>query len=97
MIFTKYLVALVLSAGFLDVATAQSDGNGGQGNGDQGNANQNNGVQDNGNQGNGSAGTGTTGNNAQIVLEPNNLQTASAATGQGNAEGVKDGQAESET
>ncbi|KAL9031204.1 MAG: hypothetical protein Q9196_000740 [Gyalolechia fulgens] len=92
MIFNKYLVALVLSAGFLDVATAQFDGNGGQGNGDQGNVDQENAVQ-----GNENGGTPTGGNNAQIVLEPENVQTASAADGQGNAEGVKAGQTASET
>lgn len=49
-----------------------------------------NGNQDNNNQGN-------QGNNAQAVLDPDNIQEASAATGQGNAEGVKAGQAESAT
>lgn len=80
MIFNKYLVALVLSAGFLDVAFAQND-NGGQGNNDQGNGNQDNGNQDNNqqnnnNQSNNNGATATTGNNAQIVLEPENVQTA---------------------
>ncbi|KAL8988689.1 MAG: hypothetical protein Q9177_002274 [Variospora cf. flavescens] len=49
--------------------------------------------QDNNNQGNG----GNGGNNGQAILEPENIQEASAATGQGNAEGVKAGQAESAT
>lgn len=56
---------------------------------------QNDGNQQNGNgDGNQNAAAG---NNGQAVLDPNNIQAASASDGQGNADGVKDGQAPSAT
>ncbi|KAL8722654.1 MAG: hypothetical protein Q9225_000886 [Loekoesia sp. 1 TL-2023] len=99
MIFNKLLVALALSAGFLDVALAQSQDNGGdQGDGGNGGGNQNdqNGQNGQNNQG-GNTGTATSGNNAQAVLDPANIQTGSASDGQGQVDGVKAGQAPSET
>lgn len=100
MIFNKLLVALVLSAGFLDAAFAQSDGNGGGNQNDQNGQNNQDGNQNNQNGQNnqsGNTGTATSGNNAQAVLNPANIQTGSASDGQGQADGVKAGQAPSET
>ena len=89
MIYGKFLVALALSAGFVDVALAR----GGQGRGGQ---NGNQGQNQGGSNGT-AAGTPTTGDNAQDVLNPANVQTGSASDGQGQVSGVAAGQAPSET
>lgn len=102
MIFDKLIVALALSAGLLDVVSAQfenfggNQGNGGnqnQGNGGNGGNNRNNQNNQNG----GDTGTATTGNNAQAVLNPANIQSGSAQDGQGQVSGVASGQAPSAT
>lgn len=94
MLYIKFLVALALSTSCLDVAIAQGRGKRQSQNNQNGQNNQGN---QNGGQRQGQGATGTTGNNAQAVLDSANIQTGSASDGQGNADGVKAGQAKSAT
>ena len=89
MLFRNFLATLTLSASVLGSALAQDNGGNGGNQDNQGNG----GNQDN--QGNGG---NQGGNGGQAVLDPNNIQDASASDGQGQGvEGVADGQAASAT
>lgn len=87
MIYNQLLVALACSSAFVGVALADPRGGGGGNKGAAANATAGSGVQ-------ALSGAALT---AQDALNPANVQSGSATDGQGQASGVKAGQAASAT